>query len=126
MAGVAGGGLGVVMSFVGWGFASGGSMGGALNTPAYYDMSTKDQLKASWKELATTSKRNMRDFAKIGAVYSLTECIIEKQRGRADIKNAVSAGCITGAYLGRASPQGAALGCASFAAFSGAIEWYLS
>jgi len=80
ISGVMGGGLGVVMSFIGWGFNS-GSMTSTIHTPAYYDLSTKQQLKASFNELATSAKRNSKDFAKIGAVYSLTECIIEKKEG---------------------------------------------
>ena len=38
----------------------------------------------------------------------------------------MAAGCITGGVLGaKAGPQAAALGCAGFAAFSLAIDYYM-
>ncbi len=40
--------------------------------------------------------------------------------------NGIAAGCITGGVLGgKAGPQAAAIGCAGFAAFSTAIEYWL-
>ena len=59
----------------------------------------------------------------IGAVFSCTECFVEKARGRTDRWNPVVGGCITGAVLAHGSgPQGMALGCGGFAAFSYAID----
>lgn len=40
--------------------------------------------------------------------------------------NSVAAGCVTGGALGvKAGPQAAAIGCAGFAAFSAAIDYYM-
>jgi len=40
--------------------------------------------------------------------------------------NGVAAGCITGGALAaKAGPQAAALGCAGFAGFSAAIDYYM-
>lgn len=40
--------------------------------------------------------------------------------------NSVSAGCVSGAILAaRGGPQAAAFGCAGFAAFSAAIDYFL-
>ena len=47
-------------------------------------------------------------------------------RGKNDMKNGIAAGCITGGVLGaKAGPQAAAVGCAGFAAFSAAIDYYM-
>ena len=47
-------------------------------------------------------------------------------RGRNDLKNGIAAGCITGGILGaKAGPQAAGVGCAGFAAFSAAIDYYM-
>lgn len=47
-------------------------------------------------------------------------------RGKNDLKNGIAAGCITGGALGaKAGPQAAAIGCAGFAAFSAAIDYYM-
>lgn len=42
------------------------------------------------------------------------------------MKNGIMAGCVTGGVLGaKAGPQAAAVGCAGFAAFSAAIDYYM-
>lgn len=47
-------------------------------------------------------------------------------RAKNDLYNGVAAGCITGGALAaKAGPQAAAVGCAGFAAFSAAIDWYM-
>ena len=47
-------------------------------------------------------------------------------RAKNDLTNGIAAGCITGGALGaRAGPQAAAVGCAGFAAFSAAIDYYM-
>jgi len=62
----------------------------------------------------------------VGSIYAGTECVIESTRARKDIYNAVATGCITGGVLARnAGPQAVVFGCATFAAFSAAIETYL-
>lgn len=67
-----------------------------------------------------------RNFAKVGAIFSGTECAIEGLRAKNDLWNGVAGGCITGGVLARgAGPQAAAVGCAGFAAFSAAIDAYM-
>lgn len=47
-------------------------------------------------------------------------------RAKNDLYNGVAAGCITGGALAaKAGPQAAAFGCAGFAAFSAAIDYYM-
>ena len=47
-------------------------------------------------------------------------------RAKNDLYNGVAAGCITGGALAaKAGPQAAALGCAGFAGFSAAIDYYM-
>ena len=75
------------------------------------------------KEMGSQSKSWGKNLMVIGAVFSCSECFVEKSRGRSDRWNAVYGGCITGAVLARdAGPQAMAMGCAGFAAFSYAID----
>lgn len=54
------------------------------------------------------------------------ECAIEGYRAKNVLSNGVMAGCITGGVLAApAGPQAAAFGCAGFAAFSAAIDYYM-
>jgi hypothetical protein len=63
----------------------------------------------------------------VGGLYTLTECIIEKNRAKHDIPNAMMAGCVAGGLLACKGGPGAMLfGCGGFAAFSGAIELYMT
>lgn len=67
-----------------------------------------------------------KNFAKVGAIFSGTECAIEGLRAKNDLWNGVAGGCLTGGVLARnAGPQAAAVGCAGFAAFSAAIDAYM-
>jgi len=66
-----------------------------------------------------------KNFAVVGAVFSGTECAIEQYRGKNDMWNSLSAGCITGsAFAIRVGPKAMMLGCAGFAAFSYAIDYF--
>ena len=86
----------------------------------------RQQLKQGLRDLGTRSFSSAKNFGKVGAIYSGTECCIEGFRAKNDLKNGVMAGCITGGALAaRAGPQAAALGCAGFAAFSLAIDSYM-
>lgn len=67
-----------------------------------------------------------KNFAKVGAIFSGTECAIEGLRAKNDLWNGVAGGCITGGVLARnAGPQAVAVGCAGFAVFSAAIDAYM-
>jgi len=70
--------------------------------------------------------RTGKGFAKVGALFAGTECVIESYRARNDMGNAVAAGFIAGGVLARNSgPKGALLGGIGFAAFSAVIDWWM-
>jgi len=83
------------------------------------------QVRASYKGFVPDVLRSAKNFAKLGMMYSLVECFIERARAVNDTKNAVYAGCITGAALARhGGAVGMVGGCSMFAAFSAAIEHF--
>jgi len=83
------------------------------------------QVRASYRGFLPDVLQSAKNFAKLGMIYSLIECFIERARAVNDTKNAVYAGCITGAALARrAGPIGMVGGCTMFAAFSAAIEHF--
>jgi mitochondrial import inner membrane translocase subunit TIM22 len=84
------------------------------------------QMAAHVKEMGTAGFRMAKQFALIGAMFALSECIVEKARGRSDLGNSAAAGCITGAALAYKSGMGGiCLGAAGFAAFSLAIDHFM-
>lgn len=86
----------------------------------------RQQLKQGFKDMGSRSFSSAKNFGKVGAIFSGTECCIEGFRAKNDLTNGVLAGCITGGVLAApAGPQAAALGCAGFAAFSLAIDSYM-
>ncbi|KAI9816439.1 MAG: Mitochondrial import inner membrane translocase subunit tim22 [Phylliscum demangeonii] len=89
-------------------------------------MTTREQLKIGLRDMGSRSFSSAKNFALVGAIFSGTECCIEGFRAKNDLVNGVAAGCITGGALGaRAGPQAALVGCAGFAAFSAAIDYYM-
>ncbi|CAE7816340.1 Timm22 [Symbiodinium sp. KB8] len=65
----------------------------------------------------------MKNFAKVGGIFSAVECVVEKSRGKHDIQNSVISGCIAGAALSYKNGAAAmAAGCGGFAAFSVVID----
>ncbi|CAM0138805.1 Mitochondrial import inner membrane translocase subunit tim22 [Umbelopsis sp. WA50703] len=90
------------------------------------EQTTKQQIRTALKDMGTRSYSMAKNFAVVGAIYSGTECCIESYRAKNDLYNSATAGCITGGLLAhKAGPQATALGCAGFAAFSTAIDWYM-
>lgn len=90
------------------------------------DLPLRQQLKAGFKDMGKRSWSSAKNFGTVGAIFAGTECCIEGFRAKNDLYNGVAAGCITGAALASsAGPQAAAVGCAGFAAFSAAIDYYL-
>jgi import inner membrane translocase subunit TIM22 len=76
--------------------------------------------------MGARSFSSAKNFGKVGAIFSATECCIEGYRAKNVLSNGVIAGCITGGVLAApAGPQAAALGCAGFAAFSAAIDSWM-
>lgn len=93
---------------------------------AIYDKPFKEQVKIGFRDMGKKSFSTAKNFALVGSIFAGSECCIEAFRAKNDLYNSASAGCFTGAVLGaKAGPQAAAFGCAGFAAFSTAIDWYM-
>ncbi len=83
----------------------------------------KEQMRAVMRQTGEKSLYWCRNFAFITGVFSGSECVIEKARGRTDIWNATLSGCVTGAAIqAKQGPQAACMGCVGFAAFSIVID----
>jgi import inner membrane translocase subunit TIM22 len=90
------------------------------------DLPMRQQLKAGLRDMYRSSVSSGRNFAKVGAIFSGTECAIEGLRAKNDLYNGVAGGCLTGGILARnAGPQAVVVGCAGFAVFSAAIDAYM-
>ncbi|PFH35198.1 putative inner membrane translocase subunit TIM17 [Besnoitia besnoiti] len=111
---------------------TGGGVLGVLFGTFFFSMKPVDvdttlpfraQLKQQYQNFLPEVGRSAKNFAKLGFIYSLTECFIQRERAVHDINNAIYAGCVTGATLSyRGGPWAVAVGCAGFAAFSGVME----
>ncbi|EPR62206.1 mitochondrial inner membrane translocase subunit TIM17, putative [Toxoplasma gondii ME49] len=111
--------------------AGGGVLGGLFGAffftmkPVDVDTSLpfRDQMRQQYRNFLPEVGRSAKSFAKLGFLYSLAECFIQRERAVHDINNAIYAGCFTGAALSyKGGPWAAAAGCAGFAAFSGIME----
>ncbi|KAI7865841.1 mitochondrial import inner membrane translocase subunit Tim17 family protein [Spinellus fusiger] len=119
----------------GAGFVMGGAFGLFMSSFEYAgptvsekmaQQTTKQQIKTAFKDMGTRSYSMAKNFAVVGAIYSGSECCIESYRAKNDLYNSMAAGCFTGGVLAaKAGPQATAFGCAGFAAFSTAIDWYM-
>lgn len=90
------------------------------------DLPLRQQLRAGLRDMYRSSLSSGKNFAKVGAIFSGTECAIEGLRAKNDLYNGVAGGCLTGGILARnAGPQAVAVGCAGFAVFSAAIDAYM-
>jgi mitochondrial import inner membrane translocase subunit TIM22 len=86
---------------------------------------TRVVLRETWQLMKEKSRSYSKGFASMGFLYSGTECLIEKYRARHDKWNATLAGCATGGLMAApGGPKAMCFGCASFAAFSTAIEYF--
>lgn len=87
---------------------------------------TRVVLKEMFQNMKSKSLSYAKGFSAMGALYSFNECVIEKYRGKHDKINPGLAGCVTGAMLAHSGgPSAMCFGCASFGAFSVAIEHFL-
>ncbi|KAK7206690.1 Tim17/Tim22/Tim23/Pmp24 family-domain-containing protein [Myxozyma melibiosi] len=126
----------MVMAGVG-GFALGGLFSLMMGAMAYdvpvgmggkplSDLPLKEQFRIQAKDLGTKMWGSAKNFGKIGGIFSGVECCVESFRAKNDLYNGVVAGCLTGGALAyKNGPQAALSGCAAFAAFSGAIDYYM-
>jgi len=109
----------------GLGIAFGAIFGLNTPTPEQLEKPLMTQVVEGFKQTGRASVSSAKNFALVGAVFSTTECSIEHLRAKSDIYNGLAAGCISGGVLSwRGGPQGMALGCVGFAAFSGAIDYF--
>ncbi|KAI9505860.1 Mitochondrial import inner membrane translocase subunit tim22 [Coemansia spiralis] len=118
LSGVAGYGMGAVFGLV--------LSGIEFSSPVDTNAPTKQQVKTVLSDMKTKSLSSAKNFAIMAAIYSGSECLIESYRARKDIYTSIGAGCMTGGGMAiRTGPRGMAAGCAGFAAFSAAVDWYL-
>ncbi|KAI1173689.1 Tim17/Tim22/Tim23/Pmp24 family-domain-containing protein [Nemania sp. FL0916] len=90
------------------------------------ELPMRQQLQVGFKDMGSRAWSTARNFGKIGLMFSGIECGIEGLRAKNDLANGAAAGCLTGGILGRTGgPAAVASGCAAFAAFSTAIDYYM-
>ncbi|KAF7973047.1 hypothetical protein HWV62_16336 [Athelia sp. TMB] len=115
----------------GGGFAIGGlfslmSASFAYEDPLMRERNATQKAREIFKEMGRNMYSSGRGFAKVGALFAGTECVIEGYRAKNDIYNSVAAGFIAGGVLARNSgPQAVLGGGVAFAAFSAAIDLFL-
>ncbi|KAF9904310.1 Mitochondrial import inner membrane translocase subunit tim22 [Linnemannia zychae] len=117
------------------GFALGGVFGivmssfefaGPQLTPQLQELSTREQMKIMLKDMGNRSYSSAKNFAVVAAIFSSSECFIEGYRAKNDIYNGAAAGCFTGGVLAaKGGAKASAFGCAGFAAFSTAIDYWM-
>ncbi|MEW5318722.1 MAG: hypothetical protein WDW38_009918 [Sanguina aurantia] len=125
IAAVMGGALGVAFGVFS---ASIDNAGGGLDmsVPTDTQKSTRVVMKEMLVNMGQKSMSYAKGFALFGALYSFNECVIEKHRAKHDRYNAAYAGCATGGMLAYAGgPKAMCMGCATFGAFSAAIEYFM-
>lgn len=128
MSAVAGGGLGVLFGLFFGGYSN------AVDKAVETEGPASLKLRVGFKEAARSMRSYAKNFAMFGASFSISECTVEKLRARHDIWNSVIGGCAAGAFMSsapseriphRARAAQMAFGCASVAAFSAAIDYYM-
>lgn len=108
----------------------GGGLGGAfglflsgLDSPV---TSEKMTTRQTLRDMGQKSKSYAKNFALIGLMFAGTECLFETYEGKSGLKSSVMAGCAVGGVIGlRAGVKAAGVGCAGFAAFSAAIDYFM-
>ena len=60
---------------------------------------TRWQLVDSYHMMKSSAKSWSKNFAKVGGVYATVDCVVEKTRGRHDLKNPLMSGCVSGAVF---------------------------
>jgi len=113
------------------GFAMGGCLGfmfGSFDGSEELNQKPmREVLKKMGKEAGSRAWGHAKMFGEIGILFAGSEAVIETVRAKHDIYNSAGAGCFSGAVLARGSgPMGIGFGCASFAAFSAAMEHFMS
>uniref|UniRef100_A0A060SZY7 Mitochondrial import inner membrane translocase subunit TIM22 n=1 Tax=Blastobotrys adeninivorans TaxID=409370 RepID=A0A060SZY7_BLAAD len=127
MAGVTGFGLGGVFGLFMASMSYDTNLGSGIgSTGPLSDLPFRQQMKIQFSDMGKRAWSSAKNFGFIGLVFTGVECSIESLRAKNDIYNGIGAGCITGGGLAvKSGPQSALFGCAAFAAFSTAVEFYL-
>jgi len=118
-------GRGVLSLVMGFGFGSllGIVFSGASAIDFDPNLSTRQKILMGFKESFKNGYSQGKTFAKIGAIFAVSEGVIEKYRAKEDHYNGLGAGCFTGAAVAwRGGPITMALGCGGFAIFSFLID----
>lgn len=128
ISGIAGGGLGLMLGLFFGGYAS------AVDKAVEMDGPTSAKLRVGMREAWRAMTSYGKNFARFGLLYSVSECAVEKFRAKHDMVNPVLGGCAAGAAMAaapyesipiRARAIQMGIGCASVAAFSAAIDYYM-
>ena len=80
----------------------GGMQPGAMLMPGVPEPPRKGwrhEIRDSMRQTRFKARSWAKNFAFISGVYTGVECVVEKMRGKHDVRNSVGAGCITGAGL---------------------------
>ena len=115
-----------LLGVVGFGFgAFFGLFSFAIQDPTRLDSQpqrTREVMREGYQKTTSMGK----NFAQIGCMFSLTECLIDSYLGTSGTRNRVYAGAITGGMIGlRGGIKPAVLGAAGFAAFSAVIDHFM-
>ena len=93
IAGVVGGGAGLVLGAVLAPFNSN------VANMEVDGLPMREQFRRGFREIGTQSRSWGKNLMVIGAVFSCSECFVEKTRARTDRWNPIFGGCITGGVL---------------------------
>lgn len=116
-------------------FALGGALGGVMGVvfgafepmeiraPDAPKVAITESIKQGVRAAGARSWSYAKGFAQFGALYAGSECVVEKVRASHDVANSAYAGCFTGGVMARTGgPSGIAMGCATMAALSVAMD----
>ncbi|KAG0221528.1 Mitochondrial import inner membrane translocase subunit tim22 [Actinomortierella wolfii] len=99
--------------------------GPSMTYPNLQELSTREQIRIMLKDMGQRTSSSAKNFAVVGAIFSSSECFIEGYRAKNDLYNGAAAGCFTGGVLAaKGGVKATAVGCAGFAAFSTAIDYW--
>ena len=71
------------------------------------ELPMREQFRRGLNHMGSQGRSWGKNFAVIGAVFSCSECFIEKGRGRTDRWNPIFGGCVTGAILAHSGARAA-------------------
>eukprot|EP01091_Cochliopodium_minus_P015060 TRINITY_DN5261_c0_g1_i1.p1 TRINITY_DN5261_c0_g1~~TRINITY_DN5261_c0_g1_i1.p1 ORF type:complete len:172 (-),score=37.15 TRINITY_DN5261_c0_g1_i1:80-595(-) len=121
MSGAMGGAMGLVFGIV---FSN---PDGAMYGAGIVQPEKKMNYKEYFKSLGKTSWWYGKSFAMVGLLFTGSECLVEKARGKKDSYNGILGGCITGSLLAtRMGPKFLPGGCVSFGAFSAVMDYFMA